>query len=175
MSIPKRLLALELRASKLGFTVLEIPATLLDWGVRSFGEENEDLKSGVSDRIGILQAFYKPSAIVLRLRQYHSVSQNERFMAAVTAIRSEARRTATKFVVLTAGQVTRHFAQRGKVTKHEIATTLARRFEELSWKLPRRRKVYESEAPAMLVFDALANGIAHLEREARSTGGTQQT
>lgn len=167
MSVPKRLLALEIRTSKLGFAVLESPATLLDWGVRSFREAEEPVKSAISDRIGILIAFYKPSAIVIRLRQYHSPSQNERFMAALSAVRAEARRTMIKFVVLTISQVTRHFASRGQVTKHDVAASLARRYQELSWKLPVRRKSYQSEAPAMLVFDALANGIAHLERESQ--------
>lgn len=167
MSLPKRLLACELRASKLGFAILESSATLLDWGIRSFSEDRERLKSAVVDRIGILIAFYKPSAIVVRLRQYHSLTENANFMTALGAMRGEARRARIKFVVLTATQVTHHFSSQGQVTKHGIAATVAQRYPELSWKLPRRRKSYQSEPPVMLIFDAVANGVAHLERQSR--------
>lgn len=165
--MPKRLLALEIRASRLGFAVLEGSARLLDWGVRSFGEQDQGqgVRSAVSDRIATLLAFHNPSAVVVRARRYHSTINNKKFLAIVAAIRAETKRNSMEFCILTMPQVRDHFALRGKVSKHDIATSLADQFEELSWKLPHRRKAFESEAPAMLVFDALANGIAFLERQ----------
>ena len=163
--MPKRLLALEIRASKLGFAVLEGPARLLDWGVRSFGEQNQKVRSAVSDRIITLLTFHNPSAVVVRARKYHSTLNNKKFLAIVSEIRADTKRYSSKLCILTTHQVQNHFALRGKVTKHDIATSLANQFEELSWKLPHRRKAFQSEAPAMLVFDALANGIAFVERQ----------
>jgi hypothetical protein len=165
MSTPKRLLALEIRASKLGFIVLEVPERLLDWGVRSFGEQNQRIRSTVSDRITTLLAFHNPLVVVVRVRKYHTDIQNKKFLAVVAAIRAETRRNSKELFVLTTRQVRDHFAYRGQVTKHDIAASLANQFEELSWKLPRRRKAYQSEAPAMLVFDALANGMAFVEKQ----------
>ncbi len=78
----------------------------------------------------------------------------------VGTIRTETRRTSTKFRIVTTRQVRAHFAPLGLTTKHGIATSIAKQFEELSWKLPQRRKPYQSEAPVMAVFDAVANGIA---------------
>jgi hypothetical protein len=172
MSTPKRLLALEIRASRLGFAVLEGSTRLLDWGVRSFGEQNDKLRSVVSDRIGTLLAFHKPAAVVARVRKYHSAGQNKRFLTILATIRSETMRNSTKFFVLTRRQARVRFGPNGQVTKHDIATSLAKQFEEISWKLPGRRKAYQSEAPAMLVFDALANGVAFLGRQTPSTSGT---
>jgi hypothetical protein len=166
MSMPKRLLALEVRASRLGFAVLEGSARLLDWGVRTFREQNKGVRSAVSDRIITLLAFHSPSAVVVRTRKYHSTVNNNKFLAIVAAIRTEAKKGSTKFYILTTHQVRDRFALRGQVNKHDIATSLANQFEELSWKLPRRRKVFQSEVPAMLVFDALATGIAFVERQA---------
>jgi hypothetical protein len=163
--MPKRLLALEIRASRLGFAVLEGSARLLDWGVRSFGEQDQGVRSAVSDRIATLLAFHKPSAVVVRARRYHSADNNKKFLGIVAAIRAETKRNSTEFCILTTRQVRDRFALRGKVTKHDIAMSLADQFEELSWKLPHRRKAFQSEAPAMLVFDALANGIAFVERQ----------
>jgi hypothetical protein len=172
--MPKRLLALEIRASRLGFAVLEGSTRLLDWGVRSFGEQNERPRSAVSDRIATLLAFHKPAVVVVRARKYHFATQNKRFLGIVAAIRTETTRSSSKLFVLTARQVRTHFDSNRQVTKHDIATSLAKQFEELSWKLPGRRKVYQSEAPAMLVFDALANGVAFFGRQTPSTSGIQR-
>lgn len=169
--MPKPLLALEIRASRLGFAVLEGSARLLDWGVRSFGEQNQEVRPAVSDRIITLLAFHNPWTVVMRAHKYHSAVNNKKFLAITAAIRAETKRNSTKFCVLTTGQVRHHFALRGQVTKHDIATSLANQFEELSWKLPHRRKAFQSEAPAMLVFDALANGIAFVERQTPPSSG----
>jgi hypothetical protein len=165
MSVPKRLLALEVRASKLGFAVLEGSARLLDWGVRSFGEQNKEVQSALSDRIITLLAFHNPSTVVVRVRKYHSAFHNRKFLSTVAAIKAETKRNTKEFCVLTIQQVRDHFALRGQITKDDIATSLANQFEEISWKLPRRRKAFQSEARAMLVFDALANGITFVERQ----------
>lgn len=166
MSIPKRLLALELRASRLGFVVLESPTGLLDWGVRSSLEKHTGKMAYVlADRVAILLSFYKPNAVVVRIRLYTTVAQKRRFHALVLAVRKAAMRSPTKFCTLTPTQVKRHFASSGFLTKHAIATHLVNEFPELTWKLPPKRKPYENEAPAMLMFDALANGVAFLSKQ----------
>jgi hypothetical protein len=176
MAMPDRLLALEIRASKVGFAVLEGSARLLDWGVRSFGEQGQKISSTVSDRIITLLAFHNPSTVVVRVRKYHSTVQNKTFLAIVAAIKAETTRNSKEFCVLSTRQVRDHFALRGQTTKHDIATSLANQFEELSWKLPHRRKAFQSEARAMLVFDALANGIAFVERQTpRSFSGERES
>jgi hypothetical protein len=165
-SQPKPLIALEIRASKFGFAVLEGPSRLLDWGVRWFGDGA--LRSTVSDRISTLLSFYRPYVVVVRSRTYYSASKNNRFTKIVDTIRAEARRNSTKFKVLNLRQVRDHFASSGPATKHAIASAISRQFAELSWKLPNPRKPYQSEAPAMVIFDAAANGIAFLGEQALS-------
>jgi len=160
----RRLLALEIRTSKLGFAVLESPTRLLDWGMRSFGEEHHRFRLAVSDRIATLLAFHQPLTVIVRLRKCHSAFADRRFRAVMDAIRAEARRHSTRFRVVAAHHVRDHFAPSGLVTKYEIAESLAKQFEELSWRLPSQRKPYQSESPAMMVFDALATGIASLDR-----------
>lgn|SRR4029077_2745888 len=162
----QRLLALEIRTSRVGFVVLEGSARLLDWGVRSLGEQGQRIRSTVSDRITTLLAFHNPSTVVVRIRNYHSAGHNKNLLAIVASIKAETKRNSKEFCVLTTRQVRDHFALKGQNTKHDIATSLANQFEELSWKLPRRRKAFQSEARAMLVFDALANGITFVGRRA---------
>jgi len=168
MSLPKWLLALDVRASRIGFAVFEGPTTLLDWGVRSLEKGKKTLKSSASDRIATLLAFHRPFAIVLRSRTHNSALQRRAFAMVASSIRAEAKRHSTKVIVLTPRQVQGCFAPDGQINKHDIAVILAKRFEELSWKLPQRRKSYQSEAPVMAVFDAIATGIAFFERQAPS-------
>jgi hypothetical protein len=153
----KRLLALDIRSSKVGFAVFEGPTKLLDWGVRWFVDGT--LRSTVTDRISTLLTFHTPFAVVVRGRKYYSPSKNRRFATIVSSIRAETRRNSTKLRIITTRQVHDHFDSHGRATKHFVATIIARHFEELSWKLPHRRKSYESEAPTMVIFDAVANGI----------------
>src|SRR5580698_3120815 len=115
MPLPKWLLALEVRASRVGFAVFEGPTTLLDWGVRSFEKGNEILKSSASDRIATLLAFHRPFAIVLRSRVHNSASQRRAFAIISTSIRAEAKRHSTIVIVLTPRQVQSCFAPGGRI------------------------------------------------------------
>jgi hypothetical protein len=162
MSFPDRTIALEIRASKFGFAVLEGPGKLLDWGVRSFTERGEHLESAVADRISTLLAFYEPVTVVARDRQLHDAIQQRRILTILATVKQATKRNSAQFRILRAVQVRKRFARDGRITKHEVARILTERFEELAFRLPSRRKAYQSEAQAMLVFDALATGVAFL-------------
>jgi hypothetical protein len=168
-----RLLALAIRSSKMGFVVFEGPTQLLDWGVRQFGARNRPLRLLVANRIEALLRIHRPLAVVARNRTFYSAAASRRFGIIMSSIRAETRRHSATFKILSTRQVQRHFALRGYVTKHGIATDLSSRFEELSWKLPTPRKPYEGEAPAMVIFDAAANGLAFYGRPARQEGRTE--
>jgi hypothetical protein len=165
MSFPKRLLALEVRTGRLGFAVFEGPMTLLDWGVRSFETGRRTFAPSVSERLRVLFAFYSPAEIVLCAHAYHLKSHKSAYTAILKTIRSESRNHSIKVSVLSIRQIRTAFAKRGQILKHEIALSIVRQFPELSWKLPQRRKFYQSERAVMLVFDAVANGIAYLQRQ----------
>jgi hypothetical protein len=169
MPVPKRLLALDVRISKLGFAVFEGPTDLLDWGVRSFEKGGGNaFTSSVSDRLGVLFDFYEPSGIAIRSRNYH-LRSHERTRTKIMAImKSDLRRHSRRLTIITAKQVRNAFAKKGEIHKHDIALQIANQFQELSWKLPPRRKAYQSELAAMLVFDAVATGITYFRRRTSS-------
>ena len=48
------------------------------------------------------------------------------------------------------------FAQGGRWNTHEVAQAIAKRFPELAWHLPRKRKPWQSEPKKQLIFDAAA-------------------
>jgi len=172
MYAPKRLLALDVRTSKIGFAVFEGPTSLLDWGVRSFEKSSKALRSNISDRLSVLLAFYEPAAIVIRSRSYHLPSHKCTQGKIIAIIKSELRTRSKRLKIVTTKQVRNAFAKNGEISKHDIAVRVTNQFQELAWKLPRRRKVYQSEPTAMLVFDAVANGMTYFRRHARSQFAT---
>jgi hypothetical protein len=56
----------------------------------------------------------------------------------------------------------------GCKTRYEIASALGHIFPELAWKLPPAKRLWESEARRMAIFDAAALGLAYWQHEATS-------
>lgn len=161
-----RIIAFEIRASKFGFAVLEGRDRLLDWGVRTFGEGVGSFESTLSDRLGTLLMFHDPAVVVIRNREPQSTTNDKKVRMIIGTLKQVIRPGSTKLRILTTRQIRDRFAFGGSTTKHDIARNLSERFEELSFKLPNKRKAYQSEAPVMLVFDALATAVAFSERRA---------
>jgi hypothetical protein len=57
------------------------------------------------------------------------------------------------------------FRNMGCETRDEIAVALARIFPDLLWKLPPKRRAWQSEHPRMAMFDAIALGLAYWQHQ----------
>lgn len=155
----RSLLALDIRAQGLGFAVFEGPARLFDWGTREYGGTGQRLRDAVVKRISLLLDFYGPSALVIRRIRVHSPKISRQLRHIINTIRVEAKRRSVGVKVLSAKSVKKFFAQSGPTTKDEIASTLAEWFEDIAWKLPKRRKPWQPERYNMVIFDAVATGV----------------
>jgi hypothetical protein len=60
-----------------------------------------------------------------------------------------------------------YFAQSGRRNKYDIALAVAKCFPELAWQLPKRRKSWQSEAAAQVVFDAVAIAVVYFAASAK--------
>ena len=80
--------------------------------------------------------------------------------ATVAKVAAEVRRRSVACHLVTTKEVRRFFRQYGGTTKHEIASILAEWFEGLAWKLPPKRKPWQSEPYNTLIFDAAATAMA---------------
>jgi hypothetical protein len=149
-----RLLALEIRPRKAGFVVLE-GATLLDWGVTTYGTGTPAMR-----RIASLLDLHTPSIIVTRRRP--RLKKGQAVPNIMQSIKREARRRSIHFQSLDAHQVRAFFIQRGRRNKHVVATLLAEWFPELAWKLPPKRKLWQSEPHYATLFDAVAIAVTYL-------------
>jgi len=130
---------------------------MLDWGVRGYG------LTPAFRRIGALLSLYAPSVIVIRRRHY--LKHGDPGARVVQSIKLGARRKSISVRSLDTHHIRAYFKQRGCETKHAVATLLAERFPELAWKVPPKRKPWQSEPHNTLIFDAVAISVTFLTAE----------
>jgi len=130
--------------------------SVLDTGVRScWTPEFEDC---LGSRLRRIMQAYKPSALILRTGQSNSPSPQKNLLAHVIN-RIAKQQNITTFRI-SQHTLQRYFLDYHAITKHEIASTVARLLPELAWQLPRKRKPWESQQYRMAIFDAAAGVIA---------------
>ena len=148
-----RTLAIEIRSRKIGYAVFEGTKILFDWGVRFFVKEQE---SDLDHKLVKLLEKVRPTVILLSSvrardkRNGHSVRAHIRLIKKRAGLLSIPTKSLSKVYLRT------HFARSGRWNKHEVAEAIAKRFPELAWHLPRKRKPWQSEPKRQLVFDAAA-------------------
>ena len=79
-------------------------------------------------------------------------------------IRSVTKEYGIPWEVLGRNEIETAFSMFRARTKEEIACAIVGIFPELLARLPLKRKKWQSEAHGMIVFDAIATGIAHFQR-----------
>ena len=159
-----RVLALEVRPSKLGFVVFDGPTRILDWGVRNF-TPGGNLAESTTKRIGPILDQYTPSDVILRRRRDSKARLHPGFPIVLRASSAEANRRSIRVRWLSTRSVKEFFRPHGYVTKQEIASAIAERFAELVWKLPPKRKPWQSEGHNMVIFDAASLGVAFFAKQ----------
>jgi RNase H-fold protein (predicted Holliday junction resolvase) len=152
-----RVLAIDVRPSKIGFAAFDDSARLLDSATRKV---RSPLMGAA--RVASLINELCPSTLILRGIPPKSRRNRPRTKMLQRLICQLARRSRIQVVFISEKELHACFQAHDQRTKHEIATLLANRFPELSRKLPGKRKIYEREPWSMVVFDAAALGVAHL-------------
>ena len=147
----RRLLALEVRPRRLGFAVLEGVATLLNWGVRSYRAESGTRVATAARAVERLMALYAPQTLVLRKRKILSTNSRKRTVLIERQIKLVAARRSVQMHFVDPAVIHHFFSEHDAKTKYKIATALSEWFEELSWKLPPERRVWQSERYSMVI------------------------
>jgi hypothetical protein len=158
-----RVLTLDLRSSRFGYVVFEGPNTLLDWGTRTYGDEE---RSSLDWRLKKLQASFAPSVILARqITERHQFTRmtNRRVSHSLTVF---AKRVLITVRLIDESKLRSFFSRETKVNKHDIAEMIADRFPELSWRLPPKRKPWQSEPTRQSIFDAASLGVFYFAQQA---------
>ena len=66
-------------------------------------------------------------------------------------------------VMLSQAEIRQAFHLPKRASKYKIASVIAQRFPELRLKLPAERRAWEPELHGMIIFDAIAAGLAYLQ------------
>lgn len=137
-----------------GYAVMATGNVLVDWGVKSVksGRKNERCVAHVVDLIEI----YRPASIALPDCLKNS-RRGERVRAFIEEIADRADGWGIGFNSFSRKQVNLEILRSEDGTKHAIAQTLSTTFnEQLSFRLPKKRRPWTSESYQTDIFDAVA-------------------
>lgn len=152
----KRVLAIDPFSRGVGFSVLEGPDKLIDWGLKTTGRADNGKAARV---IEALIERFRPDILALEDWDSEGSRRCDRVQKLLDRIASsESKRVRVRLIS------PRHLRAIGPLpqvsTKYGRACFLAERFPELYAFLPRFRKPWMSEDSRMALFDALAFAVA---------------
>jgi len=146
-------LAIDPSTRGFGFAVFEGPNQLIDWGVK---ETKVDKNKRSLKLINELVNDYQPYAMVVEDYAGKGSRRCRRIEGLIDDISNLAAKPRIKVRSFSRAEVKRAFAESESKTKYEIAIAIAKRFPELTPRLPRFRKPWMSEDYRMSIFDAVA-------------------
>jgi hypothetical protein len=144
----RRILAVDIRSRRFGYAVFQMPVELLDSGITRF----ESLGTATV-RIAAFCKMFRPSTIVFRKELVRRGRSYINANAVRRALRNEARRRSIPIVTIEKRTLDNWFHRHGKAGKYAIASFVADRFPQLSWKLPSQRKPWQPEPWNLCLFD----------------------
>lgn len=162
--LANRILAVEIRAARLGYAVLESPKYLRDFGAATFQSPR-----AIRSRITRLLRLYQPSVLVLQGagRRYPRDMRIRKTIARV--VRNEAIKAGVSSIRISEQAFKSFFKLYACRDKYEVAALIATWFPELAWRVPPSTlSFYDPEPRQMLYFDSIALAVAYFELSAKS-------
>jgi hypothetical protein len=156
-------LAIEARRSRFGYALFEGPKRLLDWG-------GSTVPPGLAGRAAIETARKRVASVLSRGSFEAIVVKPPRRTqtgptAAVGPVFESLHREAAALKIpvyfMSRKQIREAFHILRARTKDEIACVLVGVFPEIIARLPLKRKKWQPEKRGMIVFDAIATGLAY--------------
>jgi hypothetical protein len=155
-SFIERVIALDLRARKVGYVVFEGSDKLLDWGIRVYAKGDRSLLESI---LGDLRRMFAPSIILIRKTAKHYRLRQPTIRPALRTVKLFAELAFIPTRVIDSSALRRFFSKEMKVNKQDVSRMVADRFPELSWRLPPQRKSWQPEARRQSIFDAASVGL----------------
>jgi hypothetical protein len=156
---PTRIFALDPTTKGFGYAVLELPFRLVEWGLAHVSGEKE---SGAVARFEELLDKFRPDIVILEDSTAPGSRRRPRVQKLLEKLRETARERGIAVQTLPRLAVIECFSSPDKrATKFSITQNLAETFPELAEKMPKRRKIYQSEDERIATFDALALAVTY--------------
>lgn len=159
-----QILALDVRHSRMGYTLFSGPKRLLDWGICTVPSRCNDRIEWMRGRATAIMRNCSPASIVVKQQRTLRLSRNSTGEPILKAILSAAEKRGIPVHFLGRDEIHTAFRVFQVRTKDDIACVLVRIFPELLIRLPPKRKKWQSEPHRMILFDAIATGFAYWHR-----------
>jgi hypothetical protein len=157
-----RILSLDPMTRGFGYVIFDEPFNLAECG---FARVKSDKLIGTIARFERLLADFKPATVVFEDTEAAGSRRHHRVRELIETLATLAReRGLTVSLVSRMAVVARFSGGEAPATKQMIAQELTRHFPELRLRLPKPRKVYESEHERMSIFDALALAVTSVTK-----------
>ena len=157
-SVLHRVIALEIRSRRFGFAVFD-GAELIDYGGSVYPPGKQGVETAAR-RMAALLDLHSPALVVARPVRRVRDPWSKQAGGALRSVRAESQRRNVPLQIVARRDVVRSFAEYGIRKKYDIAQAVAKRFQEVQWRLPPPRKPWNREADAIAVFDAVATFVA---------------
>ena len=159
------ILAIDLRHRRFGYAVFEGHRHLRDSGLRVYRAVGEAEAAMASKRLAVLLKSFSPSTIVVKRERWNRAQTSSHISSLVEVMARAASAHSIPIRLIGDDDVRKTFRNLGCETREEIAAALARIFPELVWRLPPKRRPWQSEHPRMAMFDAIALGLAYWQHQ----------
>jgi hypothetical protein len=159
------ILAIDLRHRRFGYAVFEGHRHLRDSGLRVYRAVGEAEAAMATKRLVALLKSFSPSAIVVKRERWDRARTSSHISSLVEVMTRVASAHSIPISLIGDDDVRETFRNLGCETRDEIAAALARIFPELIWRLPPKRRPWQSEHPRMALFDAIALGLAYWQHQ----------
>jgi hypothetical protein len=157
----RRVIAIAPSTRGFGFAVLEDSQTLADWGLRKIvrDKNRQSLKC-----VEKLIVHYAPKVIILEDTFAKGSRRTPRIQGLCREISSLASSRGIRTKLFSKEKLRRVFFADRKGSKHARAEIIVSRFpEELSFRLPPKRRFWMNEDARMDIFDAVALALAYFD------------
>ncbi|OAI57507.1 hypothetical protein AYO50_01465 [Acidobacteria bacterium SCGC AG-212-P17] len=154
----ERVLAIELRVQRFGFVLFEYPNVLLDWGVSGY---HASVPEALDRKIAYCADKFAPVVVLCREHIGGSERQRTVLNRRIKILREQAERRSIPVRLVSASVIRKHFQEQGRNNKDEVSQIVVTYFPELAWRLPAKRRPWQSEPLSQVLFDAAALAVFH--------------
>jgi hypothetical protein len=154
----ERVLAIELRVQRFGFVLLEHPGVLLDWGVSGY---HASVPESLDRKITYFADKFAPLVVLCRERLVGTERQQFLLNRRIDVLKEQAAKHSIPIRLVDAKVIRTHFQKQGRNNKYEVSQFVVTYFPELAWRLPSKRKPWQSEPLTQALFDAAALAVFH--------------
>lgn len=150
---PLSVLALEPNTRGLGYVAFTSEDKPIDWGVH---ETRFAKNARCRIKARQLTKRFHPDVVVMENPHGHGARRGKRITSLLEQLTAQSIQDGVKVTRISRKTVLRRFSMFGVGSKDDVASAVAAMTPELATRLPKRRRVWESEHYSMAIFEAAA-------------------